>query len=58
MLSSMRAIRAIYDVRISKVRKALASLAKYVQHKHPLIEPSFQSACFETCRADTLVRRF
>ena len=35
MLSSMR---AIYDVRIPTVRKALITLAKYVQHKHPLIE--------------------
>ena len=34
MLSSMR---AIYEVRIPKVRKALVNLAKYVQHKHPLI---------------------
>ncbi|HTZ95423.1 MAG TPA: DUF433 domain-containing protein [Terriglobales bacterium] len=40
MLSSMR---AIYDVRIPKVRKALATLAKYVQHKHPLIEQAFQT---------------
>jgi uncharacterized protein (DUF433 family) len=40
MLSSMR---AIYDVRIPKVRKALGNLAKYVQHKHPLIEQAFQT---------------
>jgi hypothetical protein len=40
MLSSMR---AIYDVRIPKVRKALITLAKYVQHKHPLIEQAFQT---------------
>jgi hypothetical protein len=40
MLSSMR---AIYDVRIPKVRKALVTLAKYVQHKHPLIEQAFQT---------------
>jgi len=40
MLSS---IRAIYDVRIPKVRKALITLAKYVQHKHPLIEQAFQT---------------
>ena len=40
MLSSMR---AIYDVRIPKVRKALATLAKYVRHKHPLIEQAFQT---------------
>ncbi len=40
MLSSMR---AIYDVRIPKVRKALTNLAKYVQHKHPLIEQAFQT---------------
>jgi hypothetical protein len=32
MLGSMR---AIYDVRIPKVRKSLATLAKYVQHRHP-----------------------
>lgn len=40
MLSSMR---AIYDVRILKVRKSLATLAKYVQHKHPLVEQAFQT---------------
>jgi uncharacterized protein (DUF433 family) len=40
MLSSMR---AIYDVRIPRVRKALITLAKYVQHKHPLIEQAFQT---------------
>ena len=40
MLSSMR---AIYDVRIPKVRKALATLATYVNHKHPLIEQVFQT---------------
>lgn len=40
MLSSMR---AIYDVRIPKVRKALATLAKYVRHKHPLIEQAFKT---------------
>ncbi len=40
MLSSMR---AIYDVRIPKVRRALTNLAKYVQHKHPLIEQAFQT---------------
>lgn len=40
MLSSMR---AIYDVRIPKVRKALATLAKYVQHRHPLVEQAFQT---------------
>lgn len=40
MLSSMR---AIYDVRIPKVRKALSNLAKYVQHRHPLIEQAFQT---------------
>lgn len=40
MLSSMR---AIYDVRIPKVRKALATLARYVDHKHPLIEQVFQT---------------
>ena len=40
MLSSMR---AIYDVRIPKVREALATLAKYVKHKHPLVEQAFQT---------------
>jgi uncharacterized protein (DUF433 family) len=40
MLSSMR---AIYDVRIPKVRKALATLAQYVQHRHPLVEQAFQT---------------
>jgi uncharacterized protein (DUF433 family) len=40
MLSSMR---AIYDVRIPKVRKALATLAKYIHHEHPLIEQAFQT---------------
>lgn len=40
MLSSMR---AIYDVRIPKVRRALTNLAKYVKHKHPLIEQAFQT---------------
>jgi len=39
-LSSMR---AIYDVRIPKVRRALGTLAKYVNHKHPLIEQVFQT---------------
>jgi hypothetical protein len=53
MLSSMR---AIYDVRIPKVRRALITLAKYVQHKHPLIEQAFQSTYRGPCRADTLVR--
>ena len=40
MLSSMR---AIYDVRIPKVRRALATLARYVSHKHPLIEQVFHT---------------
>jgi uncharacterized protein (DUF433 family) len=40
MLSSMR---AIYDVRIPKVRRSLATLAKYVQHRHPLVEQAFQT---------------
>jgi len=40
MLSSMR---AMYDVRIPKVRKSLATLAKYVQHRHPLVEQAFQT---------------
>jgi uncharacterized protein (DUF433 family) len=40
MLSSMR---AIYTVKIPRVRKALINLAKYVQHKHPLVEQAFQT---------------
>lgn len=40
MLSSMR---AIHNVRVPRVRKALVNLAKYVQHKHPLIEQAFET---------------
>jgi hypothetical protein len=40
MLSGMR---AIYDVRIPKVRKSLATVAKYVQHRHPLVEQALQT---------------
>ncbi len=40
MLSSMR---AIYNVRVPRVRKALFNLAKYVKHKHPLIEQAFET---------------
>src|SRR5580658_3733298 len=40
MISSMR---AVYDVRLPKVRKALKALAKYVHHEHPLIEQAFQT---------------
>ena len=40
MLSSMR---AIYNVRVPRVRKALINLAKYVKHKHPLIEQAFET---------------
>ena len=40
VISSMR---AVYDVRLPKVRRALKALAKYVQHKHPLIEQAFQT---------------
>jgi uncharacterized protein (DUF433 family) len=40
MLSSMR---AIYEVKIPRVRKALVNLAKYVEHKHPLVEQAFQT---------------
>ena len=40
VLSSMR---SIYDVRIPKVRRALAELTKYVQHRHPLIEQAFMT---------------
>jgi uncharacterized protein (DUF433 family) len=36
-------MRAVYDVRLPKVRQALKALAKYVQHKHPLIEQAFQT---------------
>ncbi len=50
MLSAMR---AIYDVRIPNVRKALITLAKYVQHKHPLIEQAFQ-----TDRRDLFIEQF
>jgi hypothetical protein len=47
MLSSMR---AIYHVRIPKVRKWLATLAQYVQHRHPLVEQAFA-----TDRRDLLI---
>jgi hypothetical protein len=47
MLSSMR---VICDVRIPKVRKSLATLEKYVQHRHPLVEQAFQ-----TDRRDLLI---
>ena len=40
MLSSMR---AIYEVKIPKVRKALINLAKYIRHEHPLVEQAFQT---------------
>jgi uncharacterized protein (DUF433 family) len=40
VLSSMR---AIYEVKIPKVRRALISLAKYVRHEHPLLEQAFQT---------------
>ena len=40
VISSMR---AVYDVRLPKVRRALKALAKYVQHEHPLIEQAFQT---------------
>lgn len=40
MLSSMR---AIYEVKIPRVRKALVNLAKYVEHKYPLVEQAFQT---------------
>jgi uncharacterized protein (DUF433 family) len=49
MLSSMR---KIYEVRVPRVRKALANLAKYVEHKHPLIEEAF-----ETDRRDLFIDR-
>ena len=48
MLSSMR---AIYDVRIPKVRRALINLAKYVRHRHPLIEQAY-----ETDRRDLFIQ--
>jgi uncharacterized protein (DUF433 family) len=40
---TLSAMRGIYDVKIPKVRKALISLAKYVQHEHPLVEQAFQT---------------
>jgi uncharacterized protein (DUF433 family) len=40
MLSSMR---AIYEVKIPRVRKALVNLAKFVEHKHFLVEQAFQT---------------
>jgi uncharacterized protein (DUF433 family) len=40
VISSMR---AVYDVRLPKVRRALKALARYVQHEHPLIEQAFQT---------------
>jgi uncharacterized protein (DUF433 family) len=40
MLSSMR---AIYNVRIPTVRRALINLSRYVQHEHPLIEQAFHT---------------
>jgi len=40
VLSSMR---AVYDVRLPKVRRALATLAKYVKHRHPLIDQVFRT---------------
>lgn len=49
MLSSMR---KIYNVRVPRVRKALVNLAKYVEHKHPLIEEAF-----ETDRRDLFIER-
>jgi uncharacterized protein (DUF433 family) len=49
MLSSMR---KIYEVRVPRVRKALVNLAKYVEHKHPLIEEAF-----ETDRRDLFIDR-
>jgi len=39
----LSSLRAIYDVRLPKVRRALATLAKYVKHRHPLIEQVFQT---------------
>jgi|SRR5947209_5183429 len=49
MLSSMR---KIYKIRVPRVRKALVNLAKYVEHKHPLIEEAF-----ETDRRDLFIER-
>lgn len=40
MLSSLR---SIYEVRVPRVRKALGSLARYVKHKHPLIDQVFRT---------------
>lgn len=39
----LSSLRAIYDVRLPKVRKALATLAKFVNYRHPLIDQVFQT---------------
>jgi uncharacterized protein (DUF433 family) len=39
----LSSLRAIYDVRLPKVRKSLATLAKFVNHRHPLIDQVFQT---------------
>lgn len=36
-------MRAIYNVRIPKVRKALRTLARYIEHEHPLIQQVFHT---------------
>jgi uncharacterized protein (DUF433 family) len=40
VLSSMR---AIYNVRLPRVRRALVNLARFAHHKHPLIEQAFET---------------
>ena len=52
MLSSMR---AIYDVRIPKVRKSLTTLARYVQHRHRWWS-KLSKPIAATCSLSTLAR--
>jgi uncharacterized protein (DUF433 family) len=39
----LSSLRAIYDVRLPKVRKSLVILAKFVNHRHPLINQVFKT---------------
>jgi len=39
----LSSLRAIYDVRLPKVRKSLVILAKFVNHRHPLIDQVFKT---------------
>lgn len=39
----LSSLRAIYEVRLPKVRRSLATLAKFVKHQHPLIDQVFQT---------------